>query len=120
MLLARAARVDERWPLVAGAYCQVKPLHDSEGFFRRLRETAAAIPPEWFRQAVEEALVGELYELIGKARNARVRGEERMVMAGRLSSPDAVTAVLEGFWAGLTGWARRHGYRIDSPQAIPF
>ncbi|MFO7171818.1 MAG: kanamycin nucleotidyltransferase C-terminal domain-containing protein [Bacillota bacterium] len=170
VLLARAARVDERWPLVAGVYCQVRPLYDPEGFFRRLRQTAAAIPPERFRQAVEETLVGELYELIGKARNARVRGEEsylpelavktahqgamvlglhhrrwytagsrvlpealalpdrppgfdplaRMVMAGRLSSPDAVTAALEGFWAGVTEWARRHGYRIDSPQAIPF
>jgi kanamycin nucleotidyltransferase len=75
VLLARAAAVDGRWPLTHGAYHQVKALHDPEGYFAQLRAVAAGRPPEAFAEAISATLVGELYEFVGKVRNAVAAGE---------------------------------------------
>jgi kanamycin nucleotidyltransferase len=74
-LLHRAAEVDYDWALTHGAFEHVLPLHDPTGFFDRLREVATGQPKAKFRAAIEATLVEELYEHVGKLRNARWRGE---------------------------------------------
>jgi kanamycin nucleotidyltransferase len=74
-LLAAVSEVDSTWALTHGAFERVLPLHDPTGFFERLRASLFAVPSEHFRAAVQATLVEELYELMGKLRNARWRGE---------------------------------------------
>ena len=76
VLLRWAAEVDERWPLTHGACTNLMAVYDPTSFFPRLRETALAQPDEAFQLAIRDLIVGELYELIGKIRNARAGAHE--------------------------------------------
>ena len=71
ILLRKAAEVDVDWPLTHGAYCDVLALYDPELFFAKLRDTVLSQSQERFITAIRGVIVGELYELIGKLRNAR-------------------------------------------------
>lgn len=71
VLLEKAAGVDERWPLTHGAYVHVRALHDPDRFFPKLRGVVLNQPKEKFLAAMRELIVGDLYELVGKLRNAR-------------------------------------------------
>ena len=70
-ILARASEVDINWALTQGACTAVVALYDPTGFFARLRQTTLAHPDHVFRQAIRDIIVGEIYERIGKIRNAR-------------------------------------------------
>ncbi|MFC4812449.1 ANT(4')-I family aminoglycoside nucleotidyltransferase [Paenibacillus sp. GCM10023250] len=70
VLLASAARVEGRWPLTHGPFFSPLSLYDPHGFFPRLREAAQSPRQEAFKRAIEEVLVGEMYEYAGKLRNA--------------------------------------------------
>ena len=70
VILAQAAEVDGDWSITHGAYVNVWPLFDPQAFFPRLKETALSQPDEVFRFRMKEVIVGDLYELIGKVRNA--------------------------------------------------
>lgn len=70
VLLRKAAQVDGRWPLTHGAFLMVRPLIDPGGFFQQLRNVVRTRPREAFAAAIRATLVGELYELVGKLRNA--------------------------------------------------
>jgi kanamycin nucleotidyltransferase len=74
-LIAVASEVDENWALTHGAFERVLPLHDPTGFFTQLRAAATGQSDDRFRAAVEATLVGDIYEDVGKLRNARWRGE---------------------------------------------
>ncbi len=70
VVLAQAAEVDELWPLTHGAFVFIEPLHDPEGLFPELRAVALGQPEAKFRAALRSLIVGDLYELVGKVRNA--------------------------------------------------
>lgn len=74
VLLHKAAMVDGRWPLTHGAFHAVLALLDPEGFFPKLRDVASARTGDQFRVAIQETLIGELYEDIGKVRNTPHKG----------------------------------------------
>ncbi len=101
-LLGQAAEVDELWPLTHGAFVFVKPLYDPEGFFPELRAVALGQPEARFREALRALIVGELYELVGKVRNAH---EDRFWTA---LPPLAMQTAFYG--AMLLGLAHRHLY----------
>jgi kanamycin nucleotidyltransferase len=46
-------------------------LYDPTGFFPRLRDAALSHPDPAFEEAIRDVIVGEIYERIGKVRNAR-------------------------------------------------
>jgi kanamycin nucleotidyltransferase len=71
-LRERAAHVDGRWPLTHSAYQTVLPLHDPEHFFAEIRTIAQASPEPLFREAIENLLVDDVFECIGKILNAQV------------------------------------------------
>src|SRR5579872_7131658 len=73
ILLAKAAEVDERWPLTHGAFCNVLAFHDPQNFFTILRDVVLSQPPERFSEAIRGCIIFELYEMIGKLRNAQYR-----------------------------------------------
>lgn len=74
VLLAWATKVDEDWPLTHGACIDVLPVYDPSGFFPRLRDATLSCDDDAFDQVIRDLIVGELYELIGKMRNARAAG----------------------------------------------
>lgn len=74
ILLQEAAEVDERWPLTHGAYSYIRALYDPDEFFVKLSQVVAAQPEEKFTAVIRGVIVGELYEWVGKLRNAQHSG----------------------------------------------
>jgi kanamycin nucleotidyltransferase len=70
VILGLAAEVEGDWAITHGAYVKVLPVFDPGGFFPRLKETVLSQPEEVFRWRMKEVIIGDLYELVGKARNA--------------------------------------------------
>ncbi|MEO3947742.1 ANT(4')-I family aminoglycoside nucleotidyltransferase [Gorillibacterium sp. CAU 1737] len=73
-LLQEAATVEGRWPLTHGSMHVVWPLYDPSGYFARLKEAVESPSDEAFHGAINEVLVGEMYEFIGKLRNVERNG----------------------------------------------
>jgi kanamycin nucleotidyltransferase len=73
-LREQAARVDGHWPLTHSAFQTVLPLDDPEHFFAEIRTIAQASPEPLFREAIENLLVDDVFEYIGKIRNAQTLG----------------------------------------------
>ncbi|WP_282936043.1 ANT(4')-I family aminoglycoside nucleotidyltransferase [Paenibacillus sp. RC67] len=74
VLLNKASIVEGDWPLTHGPYFFQQSLYDPEGFFASLRKAAQSPTEEAFRHAINEVLVGEMYEFIGKLRNVNLQG----------------------------------------------
>ncbi|GAP08676.1 protein containing KNTase C-terminal domain [Anaerolinea thermolimosa] len=66
----QAAALDEFWPVTHGAFVHWLPLYDPEGLLERGRALALTHTPEEFHQLIIETIIGDLYEIIGKTRNA--------------------------------------------------
>ncbi len=76
VLLETASTVDGEWPLTHGPFFSPLCLYDSQGFFPKLKEAAESPTKEDFRHAINEVLVGEMYEFIGKLRNVHLNGPQ--------------------------------------------
>jgi kanamycin nucleotidyltransferase len=102
VVMGLASKVDVDWLLTHGAYTHVLSIYDPTDFFSRLRIAALSQADETFRQAMVDVIVGELYERIGKVRNAQV-----------FASWDCLPSLafeLAKFGACLVGLAHRHLY----------
>jgi kanamycin nucleotidyltransferase len=105
-LRQEASQVDGRWARTHGAFVRVFPLSDPENYFGELRELVMSHPPDLFRAVIEEVLIGDIYELIGKVRNAHVKGHDQAL---------AVLAVeLAQRTASALGLEHRHLYGSSS------
>ena len=102
VMIRDAAVIDETWPFVQSGYVFIKPLYDPDGVFPRVREIALDPRPNEFREAIRNIVVGELYEAIGKIRNAHE--------SGRRSSLPMLAVELARFGACLIGLANHHLY----------
>lgn len=96
-LRQEASQVDGSWARTHGAFVHVLPLMDPDDYFGGLRELVMSHPPELFREVIEEVLIGDIYELIGKTRNAHVRGHDYAlaVLAVELAQRTAYALGLE-------------------------
>ncbi|WP_028546474.1 ANT(4')-I family aminoglycoside nucleotidyltransferase [Paenibacillus taiwanensis] len=74
VLLEAASTVEGDWPLTHGCYFAPLSLYDPNDFFPLLKEAAQSPTKEDFTKAINEVLVGEMYEFIGKLRNAQANG----------------------------------------------
>jgi len=106
VMVRDAAIVDETWPLVQSGYVYIKSLYDPGGIFPRLREIALESRPNEFKKFVRNLIVGELYETIGKIRNAHVSGSH-------VSLP-MLAMELAKSGASLIGLANQHLYTAFS------
>ena len=106
LLLARAEDVDGEWPISHGAVTAVLALYDPEGYFPRLKAAVFSAPPAVFRRAMRDVIVGDIYERMGKIRNAR---------ADRHAAPLPALAVeLARHGACLIGLDHRHLYTTNT------
>ena len=76
VVLAWASELDVDWPVTHGACTNVWALYDPTGFFSRLRDAALSHPDGVFQQVIRDVIVGEIYERIGKVRNAWAANED--------------------------------------------
>jgi kanamycin nucleotidyltransferase len=106
LLLARAAGVDGDWPVSHGAVTAVLPLYDPEGYFPRLEAAVYSQPDAVFLRVMREVIVGDIYERIGKIRNAHADGHAAPLPAL------AVDLARDG--ARLIGLDNRHLYTSGS------
>jgi kanamycin nucleotidyltransferase len=75
-VLTRLAKtVEGDWPITHGALLQVRAIYDPGGVFERVRKMAGSQPTAAFRQAQVELIVGEIYETVGKIRNALAQAQ---------------------------------------------
>ena len=102
VVLGYAAEIDVDWSLTHGAFCTVLPLHDPTGFFPKLRDVVLSQPDERFTEVLQHVIVGEIYERIGKLRNARHTGHRAYL--------PKLAIDLATYGAFLIGLANRHLY----------
>lgn len=69
-----ATEVDDRWSLSQGQLMVAQPLYGEATFFQELRELVLSPPATAFNDLIRAMIVGELYEWMGKLRNARHTG----------------------------------------------
>ncbi|GAB4554082.1 MAG: aminoglycoside O-nucleotidyltransferase ANT(4')-Ia [Anaerolineales bacterium] len=74
-LAAWAAELDEFWPLTHGSCVNILPLYDPTRFFESLRGAVFDHPDEAYDDLIRGVIVGELYEFLGKIRNAAASGK---------------------------------------------
>jgi kanamycin nucleotidyltransferase len=70
IVLEDAAFVDGDWSITHGAFVNVRPIYDPGSFFDQLRNITLSQPETVFKERSQEVIVGEIYELVGKIRNA--------------------------------------------------
>jgi kanamycin nucleotidyltransferase len=106
VILQSASEIDVDWPLTHGAYIQVLAVYDPTDFFSHLRDAALLQPDQTFQRVIRDVIVGELYERIGKIRNARA--------LKNITSLPCFAIELAKFGACLIGLANRHLYTSAS------
>lgn len=116
VLLGSASEVDVDWPVTHAAFTDVLAVYDPTGFFLLLRDVPFSQPNRAFGDAIRDVIVGELYERVGKVRNARANQD--------VSSLPYLAVELAKFGACLVGLDNRHlyasGYRfLDESLSLP-
>lgn len=102
VIRAKAATVDEGWAVTHAKFAYPQRLRGDDRFFDELRDLVFAHPDETFAQAERGIIVDELYEGIGKVRNAVATGD-----FAKLASRACRTALMSALLLGL---ARRKIY----------
>lgn len=77
--LEQASELESDWSITHGAYANIQPILGDSGWFAQARERVFDHSEEEIRPVLEEALIGDLYEIIGKLRNARTSGNTQSV-----------------------------------------
>jgi kanamycin nucleotidyltransferase len=106
VLLEWAAELDEFWPLTHGSCVNVLPLYDPGNFFERMKKPVHAHPAEAFDELIGGIIVGELYEFLGKIRNAQA--------LGRTENLATLAVEMAQYGAYMLGLANRHLYTSSS------
>ena len=75
VIRGKAATVDEGWSVTHAEFAYPQRLRGDERFFSELRDLVFAHPDETFAKAERGIIVDELYEGIGKVRNAVATGD---------------------------------------------
>ena len=106
-LLSEAARIDARWALTHGRFVHPVMLYErSPGQVDDIRRRALALPAERLRQVMAETVAGELYESLGRLRNA--------VAMGRTGEGARLFLKLVETASALTALAQSHAFHSTS------
>lgn len=101
-----AAQLNGEWARTHGAFVRTLPLYDPVDYFAAVRTVVLDHTADQFQAAIEEVLVGDIYELIGKVRNARTRRS--------LDAIPVLAVQLAQTIALLLGLEHRHLYTSSS------
>lgn len=73
LLTRLAGEIDSEWSITHGALMMVQPVYDPQDIFSYLKEVVLSHTEEAFQEAMEDLIVGEVYELVGKLRNSHAQ-----------------------------------------------
>lgn len=106
-LLAEAARIDARWALTHGRFVHAVMLYErAPGQVDEIRKLALALPAAQLRRVIAEAVAGQLYEGLGRMRNA--------VAMGRTGEGARLFLHLVETASALTALAQSHAFQATS------
>ncbi len=105
-LESQAAALESDWPITHGAFRHIWAIYDPTNYFAVLQQLADSHPEEAFRTQMEGLIVGEIFEFVGKIRNA--------VYKANADPLAAYLTELAIYGARLVGLAERHTYRSFS------
>ena len=113
---AGAAELEEDWSLTQGAFAFIHPLHDPAQFFATLPPLVFDHTEAEFKNMMKLHIVGEVYEAIGKLRNAQHSGYTAFM--------PRLAFMLAGYGANLIGLMNRRLYTsaatmLDEALALP-
>jgi len=98
----KSAELDDVWPVTHAAFANPKPIRGAPAFFAELRRLVYDHTEAQFHDAIRGIIVGELYEGLGKVRNAMLsRAYESLP---RVTMRIAIMAEL------MVGLAHKHIY----------
>lgn len=103
VILAEAALLEGDWPITHSAFTEIRAIYDPQDFLPRLKIAALEHSQAEYQQVMEEVIVGEIIELVGKIRNAQALKE-----TGSLSR---YMVHLATWGACLIGLDQRHLYQ---------
>ena len=106
VMLSYASELEGNWAMTQGSYVHVLTLHDPENFFPKLKKTALDHTDEAFNEIIRLLIIGEIYEMVGKLRNARAQANPGPV--------SLFTSHLAMYGAWMLGLANRHLYNSAS------
>jgi kanamycin nucleotidyltransferase len=106
VLLEWASEFDETWSLTHGSCVNILPIYDPENFFPTLKDKVFDHSDEEFDSVIKAMIIGELYEFLGKIRNAYSTGNTA-------SLPMQVINITK-FGAFMIGLANRFLYTSSS------
>ena len=110
VFLSKASELDDLWPITQGAFARVLPLHDPKRLFHRAAHAVFDHTLEEYNHLIREVLIGDLYEVIGKGRNALASGQTANLASEAVQSARYAACVI-----GLTN---RHLYSTG-PAVFP-
>jgi len=105
-ILDRAVEVEGDWAVSHGAVVAVLPIIDPTGFFPRLRGAVYSQPEQVFNEALKRLIVEEVYECMGKIRNAQA--------SHSLECLPSYALQIAHYGACLVGMANRYLYTTGS------
>ena len=103
-----AAELDTDWPLTHGQFVHARALYEApgrEGFVAEMRRRAYAFSDADRDEALAKAVVGDIYEVVGKLRNAAAMA--------RTANVAHLLCTLAAQAACLIALHRRHSFRSD-------
>jgi kanamycin nucleotidyltransferase len=98
----KSAELDETWPVTHAVFANPKRLKGQSAFFDELRRLAFDHTEAEFHEVIREIIVAELYEGLGKIRNAMLHGAYESLP--RVTMRIAIMAEL------MIGLAHKHIY----------
>jgi kanamycin nucleotidyltransferase len=110
LLLKRAAKVEGDWSKTHGCLANARPVVDPTHLFLHLRKTVISQPERKFRKALHELIVGDIFELVGKIRNAPILRNEGVM--------PQYTVHMAEYGACLVGLANRHLYSTGAKMLV--
>lgn len=81
ILQENASEFEETWPLTHGAFVHMLALYDPENLLPPLKELVFGHSDEDFSQLLADTIVWEVFELMGKIRNAAHSGQHEALPA---------------------------------------
>lgn len=106
VLLDWAKELESDWSLTHGCLLYILPFYDPENLFAQLKEVVFSHPPEAYNTVIAQFIVDDVFELMGKLRNA-------IYTSNRPAVPSlAITLTKAG--AFIIGLANRHLYSTSS------
>ena len=113
---AGAAELEEGWSLTQGAFAFMHPLYDPAQFFASLPPLVFGHTEAEFKSMMKLHIVGDVYEVVGKLRNAQHSGNTAFM--------PRLAFMLAGYGANLIGLLNRRLYTsaatmLDEALALP-